>query len=200
MVYRSVILFARFLSAGPGILLVIVIAFKGGASNLSLSLGIPAVLIPGFIRVFSGLKLCLKGNSVKKPLGMVIAQISLSMALAALVCAVISFVGLGIQAPTPEFGNIISEGRQYLRHASWLVVYPGLALALSALSFFILGESLNASLLSGESEENNANQQKPVYQQQYQHPQQYPYPQQNPGYQQQYPYPQQYTLEEQQGK
>jgi len=124
------------------------------------------VLIPGFIRAFSGLKLCQKGNNTKKPLGMVIAQISLSMALAVFVCAVISFVGLGIQPPTPEFGSLIAVGRMYLREAPWLVVYPGLALAFTALSFNIFGESLNALLLKSESKENNSDQQ-PVYQQQH---------------------------------
>jgi len=151
VISRSVILLARFLSAGPGILLVIV-SYRGGLSALNLALRMPVVLIPGFVRAFSGLKLCQKGNNTKKPLGMVIAQISLSMALAVFVCAVISYIGLGIPAPSPEFGALIAVGRDHLRNAPWMVVYPGLALAFAALSFNILGESLNALLLKSESE------------------------------------------------
>ena len=162
---RVVILFARFLSAGPGILLLLAIAYRWGSSVLHMALGMPIVLMPGFIRVFSGLIFCVKGNGAKKALGMVAAQIFLSMAMAALICAALGWMGFGIPVPTPELGSIIAGGIAYLRNAPFLIVYPSLALVVTALSFFILGESLNALVLVGESGGNNTELQEPSPQQ-----------------------------------
>ena len=163
-IYRAIILLARFLSAGPGILLILAIAYRWGSPALHMALGIPIVLIPGFIRVFSGLMLCKKDNNAKKLFGVVIAQISLGMAMAVLVCAGLGFIGLGAQPPTPEFGTMLASGIMYFRNAPWLVAYPGFALAVAALSFCILGESLNALLLAGESNGNITDLKEPGYQ------------------------------------
>ena len=149
VVYKAVIYAARFIAAGPGILFAIAVVsiYYGTVSAI---IGIAVLLIPGFIRVVSGLVLCLKNDSANKDgslpsaLLAILGRVSLSMALAMLVYAGFSFIGLGAHPPTPELGAIISEGRMYLRNAVHVAMYPGIALLISALSFNILGESLNA--------------------------------------------------------
>lgn len=59
-----------------------------------------------------------------------------------LVGASLSFLGLGVQPPIPEWGAIISEGRQYISAAWWLCAFPGLALAVTGISFSLLGDGL----------------------------------------------------------
>lgn len=59
-----------------------------------------------------------------------------------LVEASISYLGLGIRAPVPSWGNMIADGRQYLSTAPWLVVSPGVALMLTVLAFNFLGDGL----------------------------------------------------------
>lgn len=59
-----------------------------------------------------------------------------------LVGASLSFLGLGVQPPAPEWGAIISEGREYISSAWWLCAFPGLALAVTGICFSLLGDGL----------------------------------------------------------
>lgn len=59
-----------------------------------------------------------------------------------LVEASMSYLGMGIPVPTPSWGNMISEGREYLATSSWVVIIPGIALMLTVLSFNFLGDGL----------------------------------------------------------
>ena len=54
----------------------------------------------------------------------------------------LSFLGLGVQPPTPSWGNILTSGKDYIMFAWWLSFFPGLAIFLTVLSFNMLGESL----------------------------------------------------------
>jgi peptide/nickel transport system permease protein len=54
----------------------------------------------------------------------------------------LSFLGLGIQAPTPSWGNMLGEGREYMRTAWWLSVFPGCAIMLAVLGVNLLGDGL----------------------------------------------------------
>ena len=60
-----------------------------------------------------------------------------------LVGASLSFLGLGVQPPTPEWGAIIAEGRQYILNAWWICALPGIALAVTGTSLSLLGEGLS---------------------------------------------------------
>lgn len=65
---------------------------------------------------------------------------------AILVEAGLSFIGLGVQPPQATWGNIITDGRTYLLDAWWLIVFPGFAIFVAALAFYLLGDALrNAS-------------------------------------------------------
>lgn len=57
--------------------------------------------------------------------------------------ASLSFLGLGVQPPTPEWGALISEGRAYLAQAWWLCAFPGLALVVAGTGFSLLGDGLS---------------------------------------------------------
>ena len=63
-----------------------------------------------------------------------------------LYCASLSFLGLGAQPPSPDWGVMISEGKDYLQYAPWLTIFPGLAIAVSALAFNMLGDGLRDRL------------------------------------------------------
>ena len=58
----------------------------------------------------------------------------------------LSFVGLGLQPPTPSWGNILGEARATYRSAPWLILYPGLALAVTVLSLNLLGDGLSQAI------------------------------------------------------
>ncbi len=70
-----------------------------------------------------------------------LTQLSLDIGNMMLALAGLSFLGLGVQPPTPEWGNMLSEGREYLQSAPWLVIFPGLATFLVVVVFNILGDA-----------------------------------------------------------
>jgi peptide/nickel transport system permease protein len=54
----------------------------------------------------------------------------------------LTFLGLGVQPPTPEWGGILAEGRNYMRQAWWITMFPGLAIMATVLGFDMLGDGL----------------------------------------------------------
>lgn len=60
--------------------------------------------------------------------------------------ASLSFLGVGVQPPTPSWGGIINESQSYFLNAPWLVIFPGAAILIASLSFNLLGEALRDSL------------------------------------------------------
>lgn len=68
--------------------------------------------------------------------------ISLDIGSIILYCASLSFLGLGAQPPSPDWGVMISEGKDYMQYAPWMTVFPGLAIAVSAFAFNMLGDGL----------------------------------------------------------
>lgn len=58
----------------------------------------------------------------------------------------LSFLGIGVQPPQPTWGNIIADGKTYILDAWWLIVFPGIAILLTALSFYLAGEALREAL------------------------------------------------------
>ena len=71
-----------------------------------------------------------------------IAQASQDVGVAIIVVASLSFLGMGAQPPTPEWGAMILEGRQYLRDAWWISTFPGLAMFVTVSTFTMLGDGL----------------------------------------------------------
>lgn len=71
---------------------------------------------------------------------------TLGVSTAVLAASGLSFLGLGAQPPLPEWGALLSSGREYLTQAPWLMIYPGLALMLTVLAFNLLGDGIREAL------------------------------------------------------
>ena len=76
----------------------------------------------------------------------IVVLASLTVSAAVLTAATLSFLGLGSQPPTPEWGAMLSDGRPFLRSAWWLALFPGLMLTLTVLASNIVGDGLRDAL------------------------------------------------------
>jgi peptide/nickel transport system permease protein len=88
----------------------------------------------------------LRTHILPQVLPSVIALATLNVSFIILLEAGLSFLGLGVQLPDPSLGSLLNEGRQYVSRATWLAIYPGLALLLLVLSINLLGDGLRAYL------------------------------------------------------
>jgi len=68
---------------------------------------------------------------------------TLGTAGAIIVGSTLSFLGLGIQPPTPEWGNMLADGEEFLGNAWWVAFFPGLAIMLSVFAINLLGDGLH---------------------------------------------------------
>ena len=152
--------------AFPGILLalVIVTVLGTGLEKVMIAVGIGG--IPRFARVVRGSVLNTKNelyveaarsigasdlrimfaHLVPQVLGPAITIATFGLATAILSIASLSFLGLGAQPPTAEWGLMLSEARKYLRVAWWLSVFPGLAIVMVVLSVNLLGDAVRDAL------------------------------------------------------
>ena len=76
----------------------------------------------------------------------IIVQATMSIATAIMTATGLSFLGLGVPAPTPEWGSMASSARSHIRDYWWLVTFPGLAIMASAFSFNLFGDGLRDAL------------------------------------------------------
>lgn len=76
----------------------------------------------------------------------IIIQITLDVGYAVLATSSLSFIGLGAQPPSPEWGTMMATARNYFRDAWWYMAFPGLALTLTVLAFNLLGDGLQDAL------------------------------------------------------
>lgn len=154
------------LLAIPTILLAITIVASLGASILNLMIAIGISNIPGFARVVRASVLSVKDQEyieAAKAIGAkdhtiimkhvlpnsmapIIVYTTLKVATAIMATASLSFIGLGVQPPTPEWGSMLAGGRAYIRDNMYLVLFPGLAIVLSVLSLNLIGDGLRDAL------------------------------------------------------
>ncbi len=152
--------------AFPNVLLALAIIAILGPSifNLMIAVGISAT--PGYARLVRGSVLSTKENVyveaavavgagdgliirrhiLPNVLAPIIILATLGMAGAILTGAALSFLGLGVQPPTPEWGTMLSDGRNYLRKAWWVTTFPGLAIMITVLAINMLGDGLRDAL------------------------------------------------------
>ena len=71
---------------------------------------------------------------------------SLGVSIAILAAAALSFLGLGAQPPSPEWGAMLSAGRDFFSRAPWLMIFPGVAITITVLGFNLLGDGLQEAL------------------------------------------------------
>ena len=79
-------------------------------------------------------------------LGPVIVQATLSFSNAILDAAALGFLGMGAQPPTPEWGTMLAEAREFILRAWWVVTFPGLAILITVLSINLMGDGLRDAL------------------------------------------------------
>lgn len=159
---NSVMRFMDFMIAFPRTLFAIIIVTIFGSGVVSLILAIGISTIPANVRLFRGPILALKRRqftTAAKALGardssilfshilpntmsLVIIQGTLSLAEAILIGAGLSFLGLGPQPPTPEWGAMIAASRAHITSSPHVILVPGLALFLVILSFNLVGDAL----------------------------------------------------------
>ncbi len=154
------------LLAFPGILLALAIVSVLGASLNNVIIAVAIFSVPVFARIVRGSTMAVKNleyidavkvlgasdariifkhvlPNVTSPL---IVQASLNIATAILAASGLSFLGLGAQPPTPEWGAMLSDGRNYLFNAPHVAFFPGIAIVVVVLAFNILGDGLRDAL------------------------------------------------------
>ena len=154
------------LLAIPPMLMSISIVAALGRSMVNLMLALALAYMPVFARVIRSSILSVKGQEfveaakacgtsdariimrhiVPNAVGPIIVQATLAMGAAILTISSLSFMGMGIQPPQPEWGTMLYEGRDLIRTSPYLVVFPGLAIAVSVLSLNLLGDGLRDAL------------------------------------------------------
>ena len=148
--------------AFPGILLAIIIVVVLGVGVINVMIATGIASIPVYARLVRGSVLSIKRNNyvmaakaeglsdgriiflhiLPNCLGPIIVQSTFQIATAILWAAGLGFLGLGAQPPTPEWGAILSRGRQYMRVAHHLTTFPGLAIFFMVLGFNLVGDGL----------------------------------------------------------
>ncbi len=76
----------------------------------------------------------------------IIVQVTMGVASAILTASSLSFLGLGVPIPLPEWGAMLSEGREFMRDHMYLTIFPGLAIMITVLSFNLMGDGLRDAL------------------------------------------------------
>jgi peptide/nickel transport system permease protein len=79
-------------------------------------------------------------------IGPVIVQASILLGIGVLLEAALSFIGLGVQPPTPSLGVMLAEGRDFMATSTWIVAVPGVAIAVLVLTFNLIGDGLHSWL------------------------------------------------------
>ncbi|WP_153463271.1 MULTISPECIES: nickel transporter permease [Sediminibacillus] len=154
------------LMAFPSILLAIALVAVLGASLTNAMIAIGIVGVPQFARIVRSTVLSVKETEyieaaraigaknnrilfqhvLPNCLAPIIVQATLSIGTAILDAAGLSFLGLGAQPPSPEWGAMLSDGRAALQTAPWVVAFPGLAIFLVVLGFNLFGDGLRDAL------------------------------------------------------
>lgn len=155
------------LLAFPSLILAMAISAAIGKGLIGALIAVGVVGIPEFARLMYSQTLVIKEkefilashaigvssvNILRKhilpnAIGPLLVQISLSLGSAILTTSSLSFIGLGIQPPSPEWGAMISYGRDYIVSGEWwMTTFPGLAIALTIFAFIALGDGLTELL------------------------------------------------------
>lgn len=150
----------------PMTMFAIVIVAALGASTINLILALGIASVPIFARVVRGAVLTVRDveyieaaraigakhttiilkHILPNCLAPIIVQVTLRMASAVYNTAALSFLGMGVSAPAPEWGALLASGRNYIREYSYLCVIPGITIMLTILSLNMLGDGLRDAL------------------------------------------------------
>ncbi len=161
-VEATIMRFMDMLLGFPTLLLALIIVTALGGSLINEIVAIGISLTPNFVRLARSLALIIRendyimaaralgGSQVRVMLRHVFPNAvstlvvigTLYIAQAIRTEATLSFLGLGVPLPTPSWGNIIAEGRQFIRCCPWLTTFSGVAIILAVLAFNLMGDAL----------------------------------------------------------
>ncbi len=150
----------------PNLLLAIAISASLGTGIASAMIAVGVSSIPQFARIVRGPILSVKGQEyieaataidasdmriifrhlLPNVLSPIIVQITLGVANSIIAAASLSFLGLGVQPPQPEWGAMLSASRVYIVDHSYMVTFPGLAIALLVISLNLFGDGLRDAM------------------------------------------------------
>lgn len=150
----------------PPLLFTIIIGMIAGHSLMGLVFAISFGMLPGFIRLMYGLVLSVKENDyivvlrfaniptwkiilkhlLPNTFPSMIVMFTMNLGSAIMLESTLSFLGIGIQAPTASWGNMVSDGYQYIFNRPFLAFVPGICITLTVIAFNIIGDSLRDAL------------------------------------------------------
>lgn len=150
----------------PMILLAIAISASLGPGGGNLVLAMTISQVPSFTRITRSAILNIVGQEyieaaksygsndaeiiyqhiLPNAIGVIIVQATMAVSTTILSIAALSYLGLGIAPPAPELGSMLSDGREFMRHSPNMVIFPGLTIALIALSLNLFGDGLRDAL------------------------------------------------------
>lgn len=153
-------------SSIPSVLMAIAVVSALGKSTFNLMLAVGISSTAPFVRVARAAVLTVRGEeyvesarAIASPewrivvthilpncLSQIIVQATLRVGSAIISAAQLSFLGLGVAAPAPEWGSMLSSGRAYIRDYSYMTLFPGLAIMLTVLSLNLIGDALRDAL------------------------------------------------------
>ena len=151
--------FIDMILAFPGLVLAMAIASSLGPGLTNAMLAVAFVAMPGYTRLARGQALAIREQQYVEAaralgaghrriilrhilpncLSPMLVMATMGMGLAILTAASLSFIGLGAQPPTPEWGAMVASGRAFLLDQWWYAIFPGLAIFLTVVSFNLLG-------------------------------------------------------------
>lgn len=154
--------FTDIFLAIPGIVMTIAIVATLGTGYINIILAMGLANIPLFARLTRATVLTVKEaefieaarainvthkriilkHIIPNSLGPIIVQFTFSVATVILETAAISFLGIGVQPPLPEWGAMLSEGKEYIRYYPHMIIFPGIAIGLVVLSLNLTGDGL----------------------------------------------------------
>ncbi|MFJ7699942.1 nickel transporter permease [Lysinibacillus fusiformis] len=152
--------------AFPSMLLAIAVVSVLGPSLQNALIAIAIINVPNFGRLIRSKVLSVKEEEYivsAKAIGMrdsrilfshilpnsitpIIVQGTLAIATAIIEAAALGFLGLGAQAPAPEWGKMLADARKFLLNAPWTMIFPGIAIMLTVLGFNLMGDGLRDAL------------------------------------------------------
>ena len=150
------------LMAIPNILMAMIIVAVFGANAITLSIALGIANIPTFVRVTRGTVLTVREQEyiesaraigetdttiilkhiLPNCFAPILVQFTVTLAMSILSVSGLSYLGMGIQPPAPEWGSMLSASRSYLNNASYMAIFPGLAIVATILSLNLVGDGL----------------------------------------------------------
>lgn len=150
----------------PDVLMAIALIAVMGTSTMSLMIAVGLTSVPSFARITRATVLSVRGQEfiesaraiglsswdiifqhvVPNCLSPIIVQTTLRMGSAIISASALSYLGLGVTPPMPEWGSLLSAGRGLMRDYSYMTLFPGLAIMITVIAFNLLGDGLRDAM------------------------------------------------------